>query len=241
MNKDISEVIREELHSKHKRFYANDNISEVLTDERRQLLIEELTGKFTSVLKSLVIDTDNDPNSKETGKRLAKMYVNEIMRGRFYPDPRVASFPNEKQDLDIEDDEDRAPYSYDGLLVVPAELTSVCSHHHQIVRAKAYIGIIPGKNVIGLSKYARIAQHLASRGTLQEQLTRDILKAIQESSQTDDVGVFIKGTHGCMTNRGIKLHSGYSSTAELGGRFFSNPKLREEFYTHINLLEHTKE
>ena len=156
--KNLSQIIREKMQVDGKRFFACDNISEYLSDMDRDNLIIELTDKFNGVLKSLLIDTDNDPNSRGTGRRLAKMYVNEIMSGRYYPEPASTAFPNNGEN------------SYSGMLVVRAELKSMCSHHHQPVRGIAYIGIIPGNKVIGLSKYARVAQWHARRGTLQEEL-----------------------------------------------------------------------
>jgi len=235
--KPISEILKERLHASHKRFFANDNISEVFNDENeRAALIDEVTDKFTSVLKSLVIDVDNDPNSQDTGRRLAKMYVNELMAGRFHAPPKVTAFPNEKVNPTGPNADDMRPaYSYSGILIVPVELISLCSHHWQNVIATCYIGIIPGPKVIGLSKYARIAQHVAARGTLQEQLTSDIMKEIQKASSTLDVAVYVEARHGCMECRGVRAHDSTTQTVELGGVFIANPALREEFYANLAL------
>jgi GTP cyclohydrolase IA len=126
----------------------------------------ETTAAFEKVLDTLLIDRETDPNSKETAERLAKMYFNEIMVGRYEERPEVTAFPN--------DSEDR----YDGMLVVRSEIRSVCSHHHQPVSGVAYIGLIAAQKLIGLSKYSRIAQWCARRGTLQEELANDIVREI---------------------------------------------------------------
>ena len=149
------------------RYWAGDNISEVLQQGDKEQLIEEATLKFEQVLDSLVIDRHNDPNSMDTGRRLAKMYFNEIMAGRYDPMPNATAFPNHVDD------------GYKGMLVVRSEIKSMCSHHHQPVNGVAYIGIIAAETLIGLSKYTRIAQWCARRGTLQEELNNVIANEIQ--------------------------------------------------------------
>lgn len=219
----ISQVIAQRIKSKGARYFANDNISEFMEDHERDLLIDELAEKFEAVLNSLVIDTENDPNSAETAKRLAKMYVREIMRGRYYPAPDVTAFPNE------------GDTAYDGMLVVRSELKSVCSHHHQPVTGVAYIGIIPNGRVIGLSKYTRIAQWCARRGTLQEELCTDIANEIIKATGSQNVGVYLEAEHGCVTNRGIMAHSSLTQTTVLRGAFISDPSTKKEFFDNIAL------
>ena len=141
--KHLSTVIRQRLKNANKRFWASDNISEFVSEQELPALVNELTTKFQGVLESLVIDTENDPNSHDTARRLAKMYVYELMAGRYEPRPTATAFPNE------------GPDRFEGMLVVRAELISMCSHHHQPVKGTAIIGIIPTGEVIGLSKYAR--------------------------------------------------------------------------------------
>ena len=202
------------------RFYASDNISEVLEPGDKEKLIDELSGKFHEVLKSLVIDTENDPNSIDTGRRMAKMYVNEIMGGRYKVMPNPNSFPNYIEN------------GYEGMLVVRSELKSVCSHHHQPVTGIAYIGIIAGDKLLGLSKYTRIAQWCATRGTLQEELNVMIADEIQRQCETEHVGVYIQATHGCCENRGIKAHSSLTQTTVLRGGF-KKEDLKKEFFDNI--------
>lgn len=224
MSNYLSDVIRNRMKSEGKRFFACDNISEYLSDEDRDGLISELTVKFNDVLKSLLIDIENDPNSKGTGKRLAKMYVNEIMSGRYYPAPDSTSFPNDGEE------------KYTGMLVVRSELKSMCSHHHQPVTGVAYIGIIPGKKVIGLSKYTRIAQWHARRGTLQEELCTHIASSIMKATESNDVAVYISARHGCCENRGIMAHSSVTQTTVLKG-MFNEPDVKKEFFDNVALQQ----
>lgn len=216
----ISKEIIARLKDKGMRYYASDNISEVLEPGDKEKLIDELSGKFHEVLKSLVIDTENDPNSIDTGRRMAKMYVNEIMGGRYKTMPDPNSFPNYIEN------------GYEGMLVVRSELKSVCSHHHQPVTGIAYIGIIAGDKLLGLSKYTRIAQWCATRGTLQEELNVMIADEIQRQCETEHVGVYIQATHGCCENRGIKAHSSLTQTTVLRGGF-KKEDLKKEFFDNI--------
>ena len=216
----ISKEIKARLIDAGQRFYAADNISNVLEPGDKEKLIDELAGKFHEVLESLVIDTINDPNSIDTGRRMAKMYVNEIMSGRYKEMPDPNSFPNYIEN------------GYEGMLVVRSELKSVCSHHHQPVTGIAYIGIIAGDKLLGLSKYTRIAQWCATRGTLQEELNVMIADEIQRQCETEHVGVYIQATHGCCENRGIKAHSSLTQTTVLRGGF-KNADLKKEFFDNI--------
>ena len=225
MTDKVSLKIVERLKKANHRFYANDNISAFIKDDEHDKLIDEVAGKFEEVLRSLIIDVDKDPNSHGTAKRLAKMYVNEIMEGRYHPAPDVTAFPN---------DGSHGTDPYNGMLVVRAELNSICSHHHQPVTGTAYIGIIPTTKVIGLSKYVRIAQHCARRGTLQEELCGDIAKAIMEATASENVAVHIAAEHGCCTNRGIMATSSLTQTTVLHGMFYIS-SIKEEFFDNIKL------
>jgi GTP cyclohydrolase I len=225
MTNNVSLKIIERLKKADHRFYANDNISAFIKDDERERLIDEVASKFEEVLRSLIIDVDKDPNSHGTAKRLAKMYVNEIMSGRYFPAPDVTAFPN---------DGSHGTDPYNGMLVVRAELKSMCSHHHQPVTGTAYIGIIPTTKVIGLSKYVRIAQHCARRGTLQEELCGDIAKAIMSATASENVAVHIAAEHGCCTNRGIMASSSLTQTTVLHGMFYIS-SIKEEFFENIKL------
>jgi len=203
----LSQVIRNRLKQNNKRFWAGDNISEYISDVEKDSLINEATTAFEQVLDTLLIDRETDPNSKGTARRLAKMYFNEIMAGRYEPAPDATAFPNDSTDR------------YQGMLVVRSELRSMCSHHHQPVAGVAYIGIIAAEKLIGLSKYTRIAQWCARRGTLQEELCNDIAREIQKATNSENVAVYIQATHGCCENRGIMAHSSLTQTTVLKGAF----------------------
>ena len=221
----IAYKIKQELDRCGKRYWAGDNISEFITDEQKQELIDELTEKFEGVLDTLLIDRHTDPNSMDTPRRLAKMYINEIMSGRYDAPPKVTAFPNN-------DPESR----YGGMLVARAEILSMCSHHHQPVKGVAYIGLLAGQNLIGLSKYARIAQWVARRGTLQEELTMQIANELITHTGTKDLAVYIQATHGCMENRGVCAHSSLTQTTELRGQFF-NPSVKNEFLDYLKMQQ----
>ena len=211
------------------RHWAGDNISEVLMDGDKDIIIDEAAVAFEGVLDALLIDRHTDPNSMDTARRLAKMYVNEIMSGRYDPAPSCTAFPNEPDNITNE--------KYDGMLVVRSELTSMCSHHHQPVKGVAYIGIIAADKLIGLSKYTRIAQWCAMRGTLQEELAMDINREIRKATGSEDVGVYIQATHGCCENRGIRAHSSLTQTTVLKGSFFENDHVKKEFMDNIKLQQ----
>ena len=222
---DTSKKIKQRLQKAGKRFWAGDNIADFIEDGEKQQLIDELAVKFEDVLQGLVIDTDNDPNSMDTGRRLAKMYINELMAGRYEPMPNATAFPNDSIDR------------YEGMLVVRSELTSMCSHHHQIVKGVAYIGIIASEKLIGLSKYTRIAQWCAERGTLQEELANDIAREIMKATGSKNLGVYIQATHGCVENRGVLAHSSLTQTTVLEGSFFEDPGTKKEFFDNIKLQQ----
>tara|TARA_R110002074_G_scaffold4976_11_gene24470 strand:- start:6134 stop:6820 length:687 start_codon:yes stop_codon:yes gene_type:complete len=221
----ISQKIKERVLSAGARAWANDNISDYMEEGEKQLLIEEAMPAFENVLQSLVIDTETDPNSMDTARRMAKMYINEIMSGRYDPMPNPSAFPNYIEG------------GYEGMLVVRSELTSLCSHHHQTVKGVAYIGIIAGPKLLGLSKYTRIAQWCARRGTLQEELNVMIANKIQEITGTDHVGVYVQATHGCCENRGIQAHSSLTQTTVLRGAFKEEPDVRKEFIDNVRMQQ----
>jgi GTP cyclohydrolase I len=221
----VSEHIRNNLKASNKRFWAGDNISEYITEENKELLIDEATEAFESVLDTLLIDRENDPNSHGTARRLAKMYFNEIMAGRYEPAPDATAFPNDSADR------------YEGMLVVRSELRSMCSHHHQPVSGVAYIGIIAANKLIGLSKYTRIAQWCARRGTLQEELANDIAREIMKATDANDVAVYIQAVHGCCENRGIMAHSSLTQTTVLKGAFNRDAGTKQEFFDNVKLQQ----
>ena len=223
--KYLSDVLRNRMREDNKRFWAGDNISDYVRDTDIPFLIDEATEAFEKVLDRLLIDRETDPNSQGTARRLAKMYFNEIMAGRYDPAPCATAFPNNGEER------------YEGMLVVRSELRSMCSHHHQPVNGVAYIGIIAAEKLIGLSKYTRIAQWCARRGTLQEELCNDIAREIMKATDSENVGVYIQAEHGCCTNRGIMAHSSLTQTTVLKGAFRDDAGTKKEFFDNIKLQQ----
>ena len=208
------------------RYWAGDNISEVLQEGDKEQLIEEATLQFEKVLDSLVIDRHNDPNSMDTGRRLAKMYINELMVGRYDPMPKATAFPNHVDD------------GYKGMLVVRSEIESMCSHHHQTIGGRVSIAYVPSENgkVVGLSKLNRIVEHFGRRGAIQEQLTVAIHNAVDKICEGNlGVAVMIDATHNCVSCRGVKHHGASMQTAKLTGCFLDEDAARAEFYKNIEL------
>lgn len=223
--KYLSAALRDRMKTDGKRFWAGDNISDYVAESDKEHLINEATEAFEKVLDTLLIDRENDPNSRGTARRLAKMYYNEIMAGRYDPAPDATAFPNDSDDR------------YEGMLVVRSELRSMCSHHHQPVVGVAYIGIIAANKLIGLSKYTRIAQWCARRGTLQEELCNDIAREIMKATDSENVAVYIQAEHGCCTNRGIMAHSSLTQTTVLKGAFKDDSGTKKEFFDNIKLQQ----
>ena len=221
----LGDHIRFKMKREGKRFWAGDNISDYLHEGDKEKLIDEAALAFETVLDRLLIDRETDPNSKGTARRLAKMYFNEIMEGRYVPGPDCTAFPNDSADR------------YEGMLVVRSELRSMCSHHHQPVSGVAYIGILAANKLIGLSKYTRIAQWCARRGTLQEELANDIAKEIMKATEANDVGVYVQAVHGCCENRGIMAHSSLTQTTVLKGAFKEDQGTKKEFFDNIKLQQ----
>ena len=220
-----AEQLKARLNELGIRHWAGDNISQVLQNGDKEELIDNATTAFEGVLDALLIDRHNDPNSQGTARRLAKMYFNEIMAGRYDPAPSATAFPNDSDDR------------YEGMLVVRSELKSMCSHHHQPVAGIAYIGIIAADKLIGLSKYTRIAQWCSRRGTLQEELANDIAREIQAATGAEHFGVYIQATHGCCENRGIMAHSSLTQTTVLRGAFKDDAGTKKEFFDNIKLQQ----
>ena len=226
MSELISKIITDRVKESGDRYWAGDNISKHIHNEyEKQDLINEIAVAFEDVLDALVIDRFNDPNSMDTARRLAKMYINELMSGRYDPMPKATAFPNHVDD------------GYKGMLVVRSELKSMCSHHHQPVSGVAYIGIIAAETLIGLSKYTRIAQWCARRGTLQEELNNVIADEIQKATGSPNIGVYVQATHGCCENRGIMAHSSLTQTTVLRGAFSDDPGTKKEFMDNIKLQQ----
>ena len=216
----ISDKIRQRLIDNGVRFFSNDNISEYIEEREIDKLVDEVAKKMEGVLNSLVIDTENDHNTQDTAHRVAKMFVKETFSGRFNPAPKITAFPNVTE--------------YDQLYVTgPISIRSTCAHHFQNIVGRAYIGVYPGKNVIGLSKFNRIADWIASRPQIQEEMTVQIADAVEKETEAAGVAVLIQAEHHCMTHRGVKEHESDMTTAIMRGVFQTDKSLKKEFYDII--------
>lgn len=214
----------EQLKQKNVNFFSNSNISSELTEKEIEKIYLNVKEKFEDLLRSLLIDVDNDHNTKETAKRVAKMFVYEIFRGRYFPKPEVTSFPNH--------------LSYDELYITgPISVRSICAHHFMPIVGDCIIGIFPGREVIGLSKFNRIVDWICSRPQIQEEMTVQIAEEIEKQTKADGVAVVMKCKHMCITHRGFREHENRMITSVMKGRFREDPNLKNEFLTLIKEYE----
>lgn len=218
----VSVVIRKRLSQAGKRFHANDNISDYIEPGEVDRLLDEVEGKIKGVLDSLVIDTDSDHNTNDTARRVAKMYVKEIFSGRYLQQPKVTEFPNAERLNEL-------------MIVGPITVRSACSHHFCPVIGKVWIGVLPNKNtnIIGLSKYARLADWIMSRPQIQEEAVIQLADLIQEKTQPDGLAVVMNATHYCMTWRGVKDADSRMINSVMRGSFLTDSNLRREFLSLI--------
>lgn len=200
-------------------FFANDNISEFVSENELNDLQVEVEHQMKKLLSSLVIDIENDHNVNDTARRVAKMWVKEVFGGRYAAEPQITTFPN---------------VGYDGLYACgPISIRSTCAHHFQNIVGRCWVGVIPKEKVIGLSKFNRIIYHIAERPQIQEEMTTQIADALVKFTKTQDIAVVIKAEHHCMLHRGVKEHESDMTTAVLRGQFMTDSSLKKEFYDII--------
>jgi len=212
----ISDIIRDRIKQDGAEFRSNQNISKYIEPDEMELLVDEVAEKMQGVLESLVIDTENDHNTHDTARRVAKMFVKETFAGRYAPVPKVTSFPN---------------MGYQSLYATgPITIRSTCAHHFQNIVGKCWVGIFPEDEVIGLSKFNRLIHHIAERPQIQEEMTTQIADALQEYAKTEHVAVLVKAEHHCMTHRGVREHESDMTTAIMTGHFSDDSSLKQEFY-----------
>lgn len=214
--------IRDSLVKSGVSFRANDNISEHLSPEQKAALETEVEAAVQNLLNVLVIDTANDHNTNETARRVAKMFMREIWSGRYEAAPKITEFVNHS-DLD------------QLYLTGPITVRSTCSHHLMPIMGEAWVGVLPGSNVVGLSKFNRIIDWFASRPQIQEELTSQIADYLQEKLAPKALGVVIKASHYCMKCRGVKEASGFMTTSVVRGDMRTQPSLKNEFFNLIEL------
>ena len=218
----MSVKIRQRLAAARKRYHSNDNIADFLEPGDLEALLDEVEIKMQGVLDSLVIDTDNDHNTGNTARRVAKMYINEVFRGRYVTSPTVTEFPN-------------AEHLNEQMIDGPITVRSACSHHSCPVIGKIWIGVLPNEhtNVIGLSKYARLAEWVMGRPQIQEEAVVQLADLIQVKTQPDGLAIVMEATHFCMAWRGVKDMDSRMINSVMRGAFLKDPNLRREFLSLI--------
>ena len=220
----VSARIRARLQQAKQRFHANDNIASFLGPDDLQALLEEVAGKMKGVLESLVIDTDSDHNTQETARRVAKMYLTEVFRGRYVPAPSVTEFPN-------------AEHLNELMIVGPITVRSACSHHFCPIIGRLWIGVMPNEhsNLIGLSKYSRLAEWVMGRPQIQEEAISQIADLLMSKVSPDGLAVVMEADHFCMHWRGVKDPNTKMTNSVMRGSFLKDSALRREFLALINL------
>lgn len=218
----VSVKIRERIQASRKRFHANDNISQFIEPGEMEQLLDEVSDKMGGVLQSLVIDTESDHNTADTARRVAKMYLLEVFKGRYVPAPEVTEFPN-------------AEHLNELMIVGPITVRSACSHHFCPVIGKIWIGVVPNQhtNVIGLSKYARLAEWIMGRPQIQEEAVVQLADLIQRKTQPDGLSIVMEASHYCMGWRGVKDMDSKMINSVMRGAFLKDANLRREFLSLI--------
>jgi GTP cyclohydrolase IA len=219
----LSRVIRERLKSAKKGFHANDNISAYVSEAEIAGLQVEVEAKLKGVLESLVIDTENDHNSHDTAKRVAKMFVREVFRGRYVPMPPSTEFPNVKHLNEL-------------MIVGPITVRSACSHHLCPIMGKVWVGVLPNEhsNLIGLSKFSRLIDWVMSRPQIQEEAISQVADLLQDMLQPDGLAVVMEADHFCMAWRGVKDNDAKMINSVMRGQFLRDTNLRREFLSLLN-------
>ena len=218
----VSVKIRERLVQSRKRFHANDNIAAFIEPGELEKLLDEVELKMQGVLDSLVIDTEQDHNTNNTARRVAKMYLNEVFKGRYIEAPPITEFPN-------------AEHLNELMIVGPITVRSACSHHFCPVIGQVWIGVMPNEhtNVIGLSKYARLAEWIMGRPQIQEEAVVQLADLIQYKTQPDGLAIVMEASHYCMGWRGVKDLDSKMINSVMRGVFLKDPNLRREFLALI--------
>ena len=218
----MSVKIRERIQHARKRFNANDNIADFIEPGDMERLLDEVEVKMQGVLESMVIDTVNDHNTNDTARRVAKMYLNEVFKGRYVQPPPITEFPN-------------AEHLNELMIVGPIRVRSACSHHFCPVIGQVWIGVMPNErtNVIGLSKYARLAEWVMGRPQIQEEAVVMLAELIQEKTQPDGLAIVMEASHFCMGWRGVKDLDSKMINSVMRGVFLKDPNLRREFLALI--------
>ena len=216
----MSKMIKGKIKLANGSFFANDNISEYLNDYDLKEIESNVQAAIINLLDALIIDTENDHNTKETAKRVAKMYVQEVFKGRYLPPPKITDFPNAK--------------NLDQIYTIgPISVRSACSHHLVPIVGQAWIGVIPSDRVIGISKFNRLTDWVMSRPQIQEESTVQLADEIEKRIKPKALAVIVKSTHMCMTWRGVKDNNSSMTTSVMRGLFRNDAAAKEEFLAII--------
>lgn len=216
----ISEIIRDRIQAAGDPFFANDSIAHHLNDQEREELKSEIEGKLQSLFSSMLIDTANDHNTRDTARRVAKMYVDEVFKGRYHPMPKVTDFPNAKELDEI-------------YTLGPITVRSACSHHFVPIVGQAWVGILPSDRVIGISKFNRIIDWVLSRPHIQEEAAVMVADIIEELIKPKGLAFVIKAQHMCMSWRGVKEPDTRMTNSIVRGMFRTDPHMKKEFFDLI--------
>jgi GTP cyclohydrolase I len=219
----VSQRIRARLLAADKRFHANDNIAEFIEDGELDALQQEVEQHMVGVLQSLVIDTENDHNTQETARRVAKMYMREVFRGRYVAMPPSTEFPNVERLNEL-------------MIVGPISVRSACSHHLCPIMGKVWVGVMPNEhsNLIGLSKYARLIEWIMSRPQIQEEAVSQMADLLMDKLQPDGLAIVMEADHFCMHWRGVKDDQSKMINSVMRGSFLRDANLRREFLSLLN-------
>ena len=220
----VSARIRERIQRARQRFHANDNIAAFLEPGDLDALLDEVEGKMKGVLESLVIDTESDHNTQDTARRVARMYLTEVFRGRYVAAPQVTEFPNAERLNEL-------------MIVGPISVRSACSHHFCPIMGRLWIGLMPNEhsNLIGLSKYSRLAEWVMSRPQIQEEAITQMAELLMRKVSPDGLAVVMEADHFCMHWRGVRDAETKMVNSVMRGSFLKDAALRREFLSLINL------
>ncbi|MBI1339331.1 GTP cyclohydrolase I [bacterium] len=223
-NPPVSVRIRDRIRKAGRRFHANDNIADFLEAGEMDALLDEVEGKVRGVLESLVIDTESDHNTQDTARRVAKMYLTEVFRGRYVEAPPVTEFPNAESLNEL-------------MIVGPITVRSACSHHLCPIMGRLWIGLMPNEhsNLIGLSKYSRLAEWIMSRPQIQEEAITQMAELLIDKVRPDGLAVVMEADHFCMHWRGVKDDATKMINSVMRGSFLKDHTLRREFLSLLNL------
>ncbi len=214
----VADRVRARLVAQGRRFFANDNIADILEEGELDAIQGEVQTALQDVLRALVIDTDNDHNTRDTAKRVAKMFVREVFAGRYVAPPPITAFPNVSGLSEL-------------MVVGPLTVRSACSHHLCPIIGKVWVGVLPNESsdLIGLSKYARLVEWIVSRPQIQEEAIAQLADTLQDKMRPDGLAIVMKADHFCMQWRGVRDMDSKMTNSVMRGSFLKNEALRREF------------